>query len=125
MGLKEFVKPFVGAGVDDFHCSQRRFWEGEFGTGFNLAAWTKRASGKPSTSVGPVGMTGEHVDTLMGGSSDVAGLDDLLHVMDRGDFDFIAVGRALLADPDWANKVREGRLDLLLPWNPDVLKTLS
>jgi 2,4-dienoyl-CoA reductase-like NADH-dependent reductase (Old Yellow Enzyme family) len=123
--LKEFVGPFTDAGVNIFHCSQRRFWEGDFGTDFNLASWTKRASGKPSISVGSVAMTSEHVETLMGKSSDVAGIDRLLAVMDRGDFDLIAVGRAILADPEWAEKVRNGRLDQLLPWSPEVLKTLS
>ena len=29
--------------------------------------------------------------------------------MERGEFDLIAVGRALIANPDWANRVREDR----------------
>jgi 2,4-dienoyl-CoA reductase-like NADH-dependent reductase (Old Yellow Enzyme family) len=69
-------------------------------------------------------MTGEHIDTLMGQASNVSGIDLLLKMMDRGDFDMIAVGRGLLVDPDWPKKVQEGRLDLLLPWNPEVLKSL-
>jgi 2,4-dienoyl-CoA reductase-like NADH-dependent reductase (Old Yellow Enzyme family) len=36
-------------------------------------------------------------------------LDELERRLDRGDFDLVAVGRALLQDPDWAVKVREGR----------------
>ena len=32
-------------------------------------------------------------------------------VLQRGQADLIALGRALLADPDWANKAREGRWD--------------
>ena len=28
--------------------------------------------------------------------------------MERGEFDLVAVGRALIADPDWAVKVRDG-----------------
>jgi len=43
----------------------------------------------------------------------------------RGDFDLVAVGRALLADPGWAAKVRGGRFSELLPFTPDVLKTLA
>lgn len=31
-------------------------------------------------------------------------------VLERGDADFVAIGRGLLADPDWPMKVREGRL---------------
>jgi 2,4-dienoyl-CoA reductase-like NADH-dependent reductase (Old Yellow Enzyme family) len=123
--LEEFVTPLVDAGVDIFHCSQRRFWEGEFGTDRNLAAWTKQVSGKPTISVGSVAMTGEHIDTLMGQPSRAAGIDRLIEMMERGDFDLIAVGRSLLVDPRWSEKIRAGRLDQLMPWNPDVLKTLD
>jgi 2,4-dienoyl-CoA reductase-like NADH-dependent reductase (Old Yellow Enzyme family) len=70
-------------------------------------------------------MTGEHIDTLMGEGSNVASLDHLLQLMDRGDFDLVAVGRGMLVDADWANKVREGRIDQLNNWNPDVLKSLA
>ena len=30
-------------------------------------------------------------------------------MLERGDFDLVAVGRALLQDPLWAQKVRQGR----------------
>ncbi len=123
--LEAFTGPLVDAGVDVFHCSQRRFWEGEFGSDRNLAAWAREVSGKPAISVGSVAMTGEHIDTLMGQSSQVAGIDRLLEVMERGDFDMIGVGRGLLVDPEWPRKVRAGRLDQLLPWNPEALKSLS
>ncbi len=123
--LEAFTRILCNAGVDVFHCSTRRFWENEFGSDRNFAAWTRTVSGKPAISVGSVGMTGEHIDTLMGASSDVASIDLLLEKMARGDFDLIAVGRGLLVDPDWPEKVREGRLDQLRPWDPEVLKVLS
>lgn len=123
--LEEFARIMVDAGVDVFHCSTRRFWDTEFESDQNLAAWTKKLSGKPTITVGSVGMTGEHIDTLMGEGSNVASLDHLLQLMDRGDFDLVAVGRGMLVDADWANKVREGRIDQLNNWNPDVLKSLA
>ncbi|WP_213779539.1 NADH:flavin oxidoreductase [Caballeronia sp. dw_276] len=122
--LEEFSRIMVDAGVDVFHCSTRRFWDTEFGSDQNLAAWTKKLSGKPTITVGSIGMTGEHIDTLMGEGSNVASLDNLLQLVDRGDFDLIAVGRGMLVNPDWANKVREGRIDQLNNWNPEVLKEL-
>lgn len=122
--LEEFSRIMVNAGVDVFHCSTRRFWDTEFGSDQNLAAWTKKLSGTPTITVGSIGMTGEHIDTLMGEGSDVASLDNLLQLIDRGDFDLIAVGRGMLVNPDWANKVREGRIDQLNNWNPEVLKGL-
>ncbi|MFC2018827.1 FAD-dependent oxidoreductase [Chloroflexota bacterium] len=36
-------------------------------------------------------------------------------VLEEGKADFVAIGRGLLADPDWPNKVREGRLDDIRP----------
>ncbi|EPM74681.1 FAD/FMN-binding oxidoreductase [Pseudomonas syringae pv. actinidiae ICMP 19072] len=36
----------------------------------------------------------------------------------------MAVGRALLVDPDWALKVREGREQDILPFSREALTTL-
>ncbi|MFC2031791.1 FAD-dependent oxidoreductase [Chloroflexota bacterium] len=36
-------------------------------------------------------------------------------VLQEGKADFIAIGRALLADPEWSNKVRENRLEDICP----------
>ena len=45
--LARFLAPLSTAGVDIFHCSQRRFWEPEFeGSDLNLAGWTKKLTGK-------------------------------------------------------------------------------
>ncbi|HVJ42593.1 MAG TPA: NADH:flavin oxidoreductase [Dongiaceae bacterium] len=122
--MEEFMAPLVDAGVDVFHLSQRRFWETEFGTDRNLAAWARKISGKPAITVGSIGMTAEHIDTLMGEASNVAGIGVLLEMLNRGDFDLVAVGRGLLVDSDWPKKVRAGRIDALSAWNPDVLKSL-
>lgn len=122
--LEAFARIMVDAGVDVFHCSTRRYWENEFGSTHNLAAWTKKVSGKPTITVGSVGMTGEHIDTLMGESSNAASLDHLLELFERGDFDLVAVGRGMLVNADWADKVRAGRIDQLKNWDPEVLKSL-
>jgi len=42
----------------------------------------------------------------------------------RGDFDLVAVGRALIVNPDWPNKVRAGQFDQLKPYAPEALATL-
>jgi 2,4-dienoyl-CoA reductase-like NADH-dependent reductase (Old Yellow Enzyme family) len=117
--------PLVEAGVDVFHCSQRRFWEPEFGTDLNLAGWAKKITGKPAISVGSVGMTSDHIEALvMGNVGDVQGLGNLLGAMDRDDFDLIAIGRGMLADPEWAHKVRRGELEKLNRYTKDRLKEL-
>ncbi|MBT9532161.1 MAG: NADH:flavin oxidoreductase, partial [Pseudomonas sp.] len=58
--LGEFLQPLSDAGVDIFHCSTRRFWEPEFdGSDLNLAGWTRKLTGKPTITVGSVGLDGE------------------------------------------------------------------
>jgi 2,4-dienoyl-CoA reductase-like NADH-dependent reductase (Old Yellow Enzyme family) len=98
------------AGVDMFHCSQRRFWEAEFeGSDLNFAGWARKLTGRPTITVGSVGLSGEFLAAFRGESSAPTSLDELLHRYDRGDFDLVAVGRALLADPEWVLKIRDQR----------------
>ena len=52
-------------------------------------------------------------------------LDDLEERLARGEFDLVAVGRALLQDPAWARKVHEGRTDELTDYDAASLATLS
>ena len=107
--LGEFLKPLTAAGVDIFHCSTRRFWEAEFeGSELNLAGWVRRLSGCPAISVGSVGLSEEFIATYREGQAEVADIDDLAARMERGEFDLIAVGRALIANPDWPRRIREG-----------------
>jgi 2,4-dienoyl-CoA reductase-like NADH-dependent reductase (Old Yellow Enzyme family) len=123
--LEAFLKVFVDAGVDILHCSQRRFWEPEFdGSDLNLAGWTKKLSGLPTISVGSVGLNGDFFSAFAGVGSEVAPLDRLIEMMDRDEFDLIAVGRALLHDPEWAKKIKEGRLGDLSNYDGEALKTL-
>ena len=65
--LARFLAPLSTAGVDIFHCSQRRFWEPEFeGSDLNLAGWTKKLTGKPTVTVGSVGLSGDFIGSLHG-----------------------------------------------------------
>ena len=123
--LEAFLKVFVDAGVDIFHCSTRRVWEPEFeGSDLNLAGWTRKLSGKPAIAVGSVGLQGDFISALVKGEGSAPrSLDDVLERMDKGEFDLLAVGRALLQDPDWAAKVKEGRTDELMDFNKDALAT--
>jgi 2,4-dienoyl-CoA reductase-like NADH-dependent reductase (Old Yellow Enzyme family) len=124
--LDELLTPLVDAGVDIIDCSQRRFWEPVFeGSDLNLAGWTKKLTGKPTVTVGSVGLDQEMFATFAGATGAPASLDRLIGLLDRGDFDLVAVGRALLVDPDWATKVKEGRHDAALPFTPDALGRLN
>ncbi|WDI32898.1 NADH:flavin oxidoreductase [Hyphococcus flavus] len=124
--LEKWLKPLVDAGIDIIHCSQRRFWEPEFeGSSLNFAGWAKKLTGKPSISVGSVGLTGEFTAAYAGEISEPANLDELVHRMDSSEFDLIAVGRALLQDPQWAIKIKAERHDELMSFSKDALTTLS
>ncbi|MGJ8562415.1 MAG: NADH:flavin oxidoreductase [Alphaproteobacteria bacterium] len=122
--LEAFLKVFVDAGVDILHCSQRRFWEPEFdGSDLNLAGWTKKLTGLPTITVGSVGLSGDFIGAFQGESSEARALDDLLERLDKGEFDLVAVGRALLQDPLWASKVKAGKTDELMNYDAKALGT--
>ena len=126
-GLGEFLKPLSDAGVDIFHCSTRRFWEPEFdGSELNLAGWTRQLTGKPTITVGSVGLDGEFLQFMVNTDkvAKPADLGALLTRLNNQEFDLVAVGRALLVDPDWAVKVRDGRQDDILPFSREALMSL-
>ena len=127
--LEEFLSPLVAAGADAFHCSTRRFWEPEFaGSDLNLAGWTKKLTGKPTITVGSVSLS---ADFLPDGKevafkdSEIADLDNLIERLEADEFDLVAVGRALIANPDWANIVQNHRIDDLVPFDKSMLAALN
>ncbi|MFI1731366.1 NADH:flavin oxidoreductase [Streptomyces acidicola] len=124
--LEALLTPLAAAGVDAFHASTRRYWLPEFeGSSLNLAGWTKKLTGKPAITVGSVGLDGDFIRAFAGEGSTIRGIDDLLDRLEAEEFDLVAVGRALLQDPEWAAKVLAGRFDELAPYDAASLATLS
>jgi 2,4-dienoyl-CoA reductase-like NADH-dependent reductase (Old Yellow Enzyme family) len=125
--LKAIFHPIAEAGVDIFHVSQRRYWEEEFpGSALNGAGWIKKLTGRPTITVGSVGLAGPMSVTELGQRTEVAAdLAPLARKVAAGEFDIVAVGRALLVDPQWARKVKERRFGELLPFFKESLETLS
>jgi len=120
--LEAWLNPLADAGIDIFHCSQRRFWELEFeGSDLNFAGWAKKLSGKATISVGSVGLSGDFFGSFRGESSEPSSLEELVRRMDRGDFDLVAVGRPILADPFWVQKIRDGRNVALRSFTKEAL----
>ena len=127
--MSKWLMPLVEAGVDILHCSQRRFWEPEFPQidgkeGLNFAGWAKKLTGATTISVGSVGLSGEFTSSFAGESVRPASLDNLVQRLEKDEFDLIAVGRALLGDPQWVRKVREGKTEGLKDFNVSELSTL-
>ncbi|MFF7475324.1 NADH:flavin oxidoreductase [Streptomyces sp. NPDC008092] len=123
--LQTMLGLLADAGADAFHCSTRRFHLPEFeGSDLNLAGWAKKLSGKPAISVGSVGLSNEFLEVFQGAQATVTDIGELLDRMEREEFDLVAVGRALLGDPEWLRKVLAGRVDELTPFHRGLVGSL-
>ena len=121
-GLEATLAPLTDAGVDYFHASTRRYWETEFGTNTTLAGWAKKITGKPAMLVGSIGVTGlvDPSNLLIEAPPD-ANLERVVEKVASGEVDLIAVGRGMLANPDWAHRVRVGDLATLSAYDKESL----
>lgn len=126
--LEVFLAPLVEAGVDAFHCSQRRFWEPEFAdSGLNLAGWVKKLSGKPTITVGSVGLDADFLPAPGEANfreAEAASLDELEARLAAQEFDLVAVGRALIANPDWARRIAPGAAEAPRAYRKEMLEAL-
>jgi 2,4-dienoyl-CoA reductase-like NADH-dependent reductase (Old Yellow Enzyme family) len=112
--LQTMLAILRAAGVDVFHASARYFWIPEWqGSDLGIAGWTKSMTDAPVIAVGSVGLDTDVMDNFFGKeakSTGEAGLSELLRRFNNREFDLISVGRSLIGDPEWVNKVRDGRL---------------
>jgi 2,4-dienoyl-CoA reductase-like NADH-dependent reductase (Old Yellow Enzyme family) len=128
--LLQFLSALGSAGVDAFDVSTRRFWEPAFPDApSSLAALTRELSGRPTIAVGSVGLDqphqSKHFRDTTSIDADVVGVDNVLAAFSAGDFDLVAVGRAMLADPDWVRKVRDGRMAEITPFRRACLNSYA
>jgi 2,4-dienoyl-CoA reductase-like NADH-dependent reductase (Old Yellow Enzyme family) len=126
--LEQWLGVLVDGGVDAFHLSQAKFWHPAFPEvdgELNLAGWAKKLTGVTSITVGAVGLSGDVYESFAGMSARAASLDRLVARLERGEFDLVAVGRALLQDPTWLEKVRHGRVDQIVDFTPAAFASLS
>lgn len=115
------------AGVDLLHPSSRRFYDPAFAEAGNLtlAGWCKRLSSLPVIAVGSVGIAQDVMNSLIGTSADglpiEASLSLLAHLFDQGEFDLVAIGRNLIADPEWVRKIGDGAISDLIEFKKEHL----
>ncbi|MBV1688920.1 NADH:flavin oxidoreductase [Novosphingobium sp. G106] len=122
--LEQLLTPIADAGVDIFDGSQRYFDTPMFeGSPLNLAGWAKKLTGKLGMTVGAVGLAETRRDHAPGASDATDNLDRLVERFERGEFDLVAVGRALLNDPDWLGKAIRG--EPFLPFDAANLARLN
>ena len=119
--LEPWVTALRDAGVDILHVSTRDCTDPAFEDGDRtLVGWTKELSGLPTIAVGRVGIT--HTTGL--GKADIADPAPGIALLESGECDLLAVGRGLIANPDWVAKVRAGRWRELHPYTPELLTEL-
>ena len=119
--LAEVLTPLVEAGVSILHASTRRAWQPAFrGSPLSLAGWAKRLTGLPSIAVGSVGLT---PDLIAAPASQPDSLAALAARRSHGEFDLVAVGRPLLADPAWVDAVATGRVADLVAYRKEQENT--
>ncbi len=127
--LATFLGLLSDAGVDIFHASTRRFWVPEFeGSDLNLAGWTKKLTNKPVITVGNVGLDADFIgegNADLSGTSNPTGIDELLVRLNNDEFDLVGIGRALLVDPQWVNKIKTNAINEIKPFNKKSLMSLS
>ena len=128
--METFLTPLVDVGVDIFHCSTRRFFEPEFpGSNLNLAGWTRKITAKPVITVGSVGLDTDFISNRMSPEKNIPHSSEktiqyLLERIERKEFDLIALGRALLSDPEWVTKVIDDRFAEVNTFTIGSLNTL-
>jgi 2,4-dienoyl-CoA reductase-like NADH-dependent reductase (Old Yellow Enzyme family) len=115
--LAAFLTPLAAAGVSVFHASARRYWLPAFdGESRTLAGWTRHLTGLPVITVGSVGVPSAFRAAEGEGEQPTLSLAPLVDLLNRGEFDLVALGRAVLADPEWAVKLDDGRLAEIRPY---------
>lgn len=116
--LERFLLLLSDAGVDVFHASSRRFDTPLFpDSSMSLAGWTKKLSSKPTITVGSVGLDADFISERQGAKVASSNLADLIQRMETEDIDLVAVGRALLCDPEWVNKIRQHDDRKIIPYD--------
>lgn len=117
--LEQLLGALADAGVDIFDASTRYYHHAAFaGSPLTLAGWARKLTGRPAMAVGGIGLEKELKDSFAGEVETVNNVPDVERRIEAGEFDLAGVGRSLIADPAWAEKVRAG--EPFVPFHPRV-----
>lgn len=119
--LQQILQPIADAGVDIFEASARDFRDPAFeGSDLNISGWTRKLIDRPVVMVGGSGVRRERHESALTPPQVVDNVDEIMQRFAAGEFDLLAIGRALLNDPAWLQRARRG--EPFLPFNPECLK---
>lgn len=123
--LAEFLEPLADAGVDLFHCSTRRLDDAEFNDSpLCFSGWVKKLSGMPTIAVGSFGLNNTFTDSVKNEAGQTNSIDNILKRLHHKEFDLLAIGRGLIADPELPHKLKQQRFNDIITFHPDMLKEL-
>lgn len=119
----------VEAGCDGFYASAHRISTPAFGAAADPAqrslAWHMRCiTSRPVIAVGGVTYSAPVQQTLAGTPAPVEDPINAVTALEQGDADIVAIGRAMIANPDWVRLVSAGRWRELAPFSRELLMTL-
>ncbi len=121
--LEEILRCLADAGVDIFEASARDFSEPAFDDRpENLSYWTRKVMGMPTVMVGGTTVLRQKFDATLTPPQTVNNLEEIMQRYEHGEFDLLAVGRALLNDPQWLQRARTN--GPFLPFNPQCLSPI-
>lgn len=124
--LAIWVNALKDAGVDILHVSTRRATDVPFPEHGQktLAGWAQELSGLPTIAVGSVAVT-LPMDQSWGEVKDaISDPTPALELVESGEVDLLAVGRSLIANPDWVQIVRDRDWKELQTYSNEMLKIL-
>lgn len=120
--LEQWVTSLKESGVDILHVSTRRATDIAFPNhgDLTLAGWTRKFSGLPVIAVGSVSLAPEKSN----GEYQLTDPTPAFELVEKNETDLIAVGRALISNPDWVKTVRSGNWRNLAPYDKTLLRSL-
>jgi 2,4-dienoyl-CoA reductase-like NADH-dependent reductase (Old Yellow Enzyme family) len=127
--LSATLGALAAAGIDGYHVAAYRIGVPAFAPDVDpdqrsLAWHVRTLSGLPVSAAGGVTYSTGVGESLMGVDSQLTDPAEAARALRSGDADLIAVGRAMLANPDWTAKVRDGRWQELAPFRREMLGEL-
>ena len=124
---RELVNVIIGAGIALDPNDDAQVLTAIQAIQTTASTWAK-LTGKPTMTVGSVGLErANFADDAESSMSDsgLASLDPLIDRLEAGEFDLVGVGRMLITNPEWANQVREGRDHEIRPYSNTHLMALD